>query len=144
MRLDLDFGSAALALFIGAGDRKPSLARVASLAVAPVYLLDPTDSSAFVDEDKSDAEGIAKVHTRHGGQAVHEVSALPHRGGIFAVDRVDEAVFRGQQTRRHARVEDENGEGEQVQQGHGSTHGRESGEGRRHVIVECDETRSHC
>lgn len=141
MLFDFDLRCVALTLLIRTGNGKPGLARVASLAIAPIDLLDTADSGTLVDKNKSDAEGIAKVHTRHGSQAVDKVSTLPDRGGILAVDCINEAVLWREQTRRHTRIEDEDGEGEQVQQGHGATHGREAGKGRRHVVVECDETR---
>lgn len=141
MLFDFDLRCVALTLLIRTRNGKPGLARVASLAIAPIYLLDTADGGTLVDKDEADAEGIAKVHTRHGGQAVDKVSTLPDRGGILAVDCVNEAVLWREQTRRHTRVENKDGEGEQVQQGHGATHSREAGKGRRHVVVECDETR---
>ena len=54
-------------------------------------------------------------------------------------DAVDESVLLGEESGRHARVEDEGYKGEEVRESHGAADGREGWMRGRGEIVPCDE-----
>ena len=66
-----------------------------------------SEDAGVVDHGAADDEGVAEMHARHGGEGVDEVAAHPDGGRFVVADGVEEAVFRGQQARRHAGVEGE-------------------------------------
>lgn len=75
----------------------------------------------MVDHGAADDEGVAEMHAGHGGEGVDKVAAHPDRGRFVVTDGVEEPVFRGQQARRHAGVEGEGQECEEVGEGEGTT-----------------------
>jgi hypothetical protein len=108
------------------------LAHLAALKRAP-------EEPRVVDERHADAEAVAKVHAGHGGELVHVLAAHPHRLGVVVAYRVEEAVFGREQPRRHAWVDDEGQEGEEVCEGQRTPGGGEGGEGGCDVVVPGDE-----
>jgi hypothetical protein len=108
------------------------LAHLAALECAP-------EEPRVVDERHADAETVAKVHAGHGGELVHVLAAHPDGLGVVVAHRVEEAIFGGEQARRHARVDDEGQEGEEVCEGQGAPGGCEGGEGGCDVVVPGDE-----
>ena len=100
----------------------------------------PPEDAGVVDHGAADAEGVAEMHARHRGERVDVVARHEDAGGVVVADRVQEAVFGREQARRHAGVEGECEEGEEVGQGEGAADCGEGGEGGRDVVVPCDET----
>ena len=94
----------------------------------------------MVDHGAADAEGVAEMHARHRGERVDVVARHEDAGGVVVADRVEEAVFGREQARRHAGVEGECEESEEVGQGEGAADCGEVGERGRDVVVPCDET----
>ena len=72
------------------------------------------EDAGVVDHGAADAEGVAEMHARHRGQRVDVVARHEDAGGVVVADRVQEAVFGREQARRHAGVESECQEGEEV------------------------------
>ena len=93
----------------------------------------------MVDDCHADAEGVAKVHRWHRRQHVDEFPAHPDALCVVVADRVEEAVFLGEQAWRHAGVYDEGHESAEIRQRHGAAGGCKGVKGRRDVVVPADE-----
>lgn len=68
----------------------------------------------------ADTEGISEVHGWHSGQRVHVFALHPHRLPIVVAHAIEESVFLGKESRRHAWIEDEDYECKEICEGHGS------------------------
>ncbi len=71
----------------------------------------------MVDHGAADHEGIAKMHTGHGGERINKISTHPDRGRSVVAHGVKETIFRRKQARRHAGVKGKGEEGEEVGKG---------------------------
>lgn len=70
--------------------------------------------TSVIDHRAADDEPIAEVHRGHGSKGVDVIAG--HEDGVCIVmaNSIEEAVLRRKQARRHARVEGEGQEGEEV------------------------------
>lgn len=93
----------------------------------------------MVDERAADGEGVAEVHGGHGGERVDVFAAHPHALCVIVAHCVEETVLFGEEARRHAGVEDEGHEGEEVGEGHSASDGRKGGVRGRDEVVPRDE-----
>lgn len=84
-------------------------------------------------------KGVAEMHARHRRERIDIITTHPDARRVVMPDRVQKAVFRWEQSRRHARVESEGQEGEQIREGQCSTNGRECRVRWGDVIVPGDE-----
>ena len=100
---------------------------------------DAAEQAGVVQQRAADAEGVAEVHRGHGRQGVDVLALHPHRLPVVVAHAVEEAVLRRQQARRHARVEDEDGECHQVRERHRPAHDGERVVRGRNVVVPGDE-----
>lgn len=72
------------------------------------------ENGAVPEEGTAYAEGVSEVHAWHCCEGVDVLSGLPDRLRVVVADAVDEAVFAGEEPGRHAWVDDEGDEGEEV------------------------------
>ena len=100
----------------------------------------PAKETGVVDHRHADAEGVAKVHGRHGCKLVDVLAAHPYTLRIVVANSVEEAMFLREQARRHARVDDEGDKCTEVRQRHRPAGNSECVERRRNVVVPADET----
>ncbi|KAJ8106256.1 hypothetical protein OPT61_g9654 [Boeremia exigua] len=98
----------------------------------------PAEKPGVIDQRHSNAERVAKVHRRHRGELVDVFAAHPHALRIVVAHRVEEPVLRGQQTRRHAGIDDKGDERAEIGQCQGSAGDSECVERRRGVVVPRD------
>jgi hypothetical protein len=97
------------------------------------------EHAGMVDDSHADAEGIAKVHRRHGSELVDKLSAHPDTLGVVVAYGVKEAVLLGEEAGWHAGVNNESHEGAEVRKGQGATGGRKCVKGRCDIVVPADE-----
>lgn len=62
------------------------------------------EDAGVVDPGAADDEGVGEVDAWHGGERVDVFAAHPDGLGVVATDGVEEAVFFGEKTWRHAGV----------------------------------------
>ena len=84
-------------------------------------------------------KGVAEMHAWHRRQRIDIITTHPDACRVVMPDRVQKAVFRWEQSGRHAWVESEGQEGEQIREGQCSTNSCECGVRWGDVIVPGDE-----
>lgn len=94
----------------------------------------------MVDQRTADEERVAEMHRRHSGKGVDVFAFHPHALRIVVTDRVQKAVLRRQETRRHAGVKYEDRKGKEVREGYGAAHSGKDGMGGGHVVVPYEES----
>lgn len=72
----------------------------------PLFQRAPEDS-CVVEHGAPNDKGVPEMHARHGGQGIDKVAGHPDRCGVVMTDGVQEAEFRWEETRWHARIESE-------------------------------------
>lgn len=88
---------------------------------------DAAEYTGMVNENAADAEGVAEVKTRHGSELVDEFPLGPDAFGVVVVNGVKETVLGGEEARRGAGIEGEDGEGDKVEESHGAAEDGERG-----------------
>lgn len=89
--------------------------------LAPLVAFEPRSGAkngAVPYERAANAEGVAEVHGGHGGKRVDVFAGLPNGLCIVVPNAVHKAVFLRQKAWRHAWVENEGYEGEEVRERH--------------------------
>lgn len=93
----------------------------------------------MVEHGAADDEGVAEMHGRHRGKGINIIAAHPYASRVVMADRVEKAVLRWKETRRHARVQREGHKGEKIGQSEGTADRGESGVRRSDIVVPGDE-----
>ena len=94
----------------------------------------------MVNHGAADDEGVAEMHAGHRGKRIHIIPAHPNAGGVVVTDGVKEAIFLREQARRHAGVECECEEGEEVGEGERSANRGKGFVRRGDVVVPSNKT----